>query len=143
MDAAAAIPEITWDDKEGPIDPPPPEAALPVSHSLDLTLLIPTPRRDALEPNTASSLVDKFNVLILPQSLENTSNTLCRIPLSIAITSHSAKESFVIEIIPPSFLPPPKNERLKPNDDPGVDDDNPTSNPPPPSVVIVFDGEFN
>ena len=122
-DEAGINPE-TCDD-EADLSPPPPVLLATddesCCHSFDLAVLIP--RRD-LDPNGVSlSLGDRFNVLIRLQSFENTSRMVCRMPLSIASTSHSANESLFIES--KSFFPPPM--RLC-TCEPGVEF-KPTSNP--------------
>lgn len=109
----------TWDDDT---DPPAPAVAVSC-HSFDLAVLIP--RRDLELKGVSLSLGDKFNVLIRLQSLENTSSILCRIFLSMASASHSAKES--CERGTTSFFP---TTRLR-----GAE--RPTSSPPSAGV-----GEF-
>ena len=113
-------------------------------HTFDLAVLIPL--RDLPDPNGVSlSFGVRFNELIRPQSLENTSFILWRILLLIASTSQSANESFDNETIPSRFTPPinPSPRRWC-NPDPGVET-NPTNNPPPPPPPpsLVGLGLFN
>mmetsp|Transcript_7067 Transcript_7067/g.12529 ORF Transcript_7067/g.12529 Transcript_7067/m.12529 type:complete len:251 (-) Transcript_7067:342-1094(-) len=119
-DEDGANPE-TWET----VDPPVLDA--PSCHSFDLAVLMP---RRCLEPNGVSlSFGDRFNVLIRLQSLENTSSMLSRTLLSMAATSHSARDSCVMEPLF-SLFPVKRRCACDPTDMP--------SRSPP-----VGDGEFS